>query len=150
MAGDAVLTLTWNVADVTPLFETTTFTVVNRAISYGAIALIWLRDTSISGDATPLKVTDVVPSVVATIPLAVSCRPMGVEGPIFKPKMVKISPGETGPVNKLALFTTALIAGVAGGVRISVTMIGCVGPAGLEDRLTMSVYVPGASVDTTV
>ena len=52
------------------------------------------------------------PIVVASLPVAGSVVAYAaVAGPMPVPKMVTISPGETGPPMKLAAFTTLLMGG---------------------------------------
>src|SRR5437660_3886127 len=83
IAGAVGVMFAANDADAVPLFITTTETLDSVATSYGTMALIWFADTKTSGAAMPLKVTDVLPSVVATEPEGVSCRRIGGAGPRF-------------------------------------------------------------------
>src|ERR1035441_3865499 len=97
------------------------------------------------GAGTPLNRTRAPLTLVATLPLASSCNPAGVEGPMFWPNTVRISPGATVPTVCDAPLT---IETPKGGPAC-----GKVGRAGVTLRVTGTLTEfgdPGGAVIVTV
>src|SRR5260370_15997235 len=140
--------------DATPPRTTVTLVpipVLSRlATSYGTMALICKAETKIIGAGTLSNNTCVPPSVTSILPLTgVNSKPGA--GPMFEPKMLIISPGETGPGAKLAPFTIDTIIGGAAAATVRFTLMVWSPPGiAVDDTTTFPEYAPGASVANTV
>ena len=104
-----------------PFVCTTRRTEFRPLISYGAMTIIFVADTSINGAEMPSKVTVVSAKLVLTLLLESNCRPTTDAGPSEEPEIVRISPGEmVAPIISLAALTIVITLGAGLGVVVVV------------------------------